>query len=144
MFWLLLALTILSLIVLIVGMAWTLVTRGETRRRSGPGVGEKFVADMMTDTPSERKRVFYTRFKGKATAVESKASFSFADIKTLVKQGQWQAVLPIILAIAGFLGLLLFGSLTIWLGIENKWVGGLIIVVALYAIIRTLLAFTRA
>jgi hypothetical protein len=42
------------------------------------------------------------------------------------------------------LGLFLFGSAAAWLGMENKLVVGLVAIVALYAIIRTVSAFARA
>ena len=49
-------------------------------------------------------------FKGEATAVEKEASFSFAEIKQQLGAGQWLRMLPVLLAIGGFLGLFLFGS----------------------------------
>ena len=52
MFVLFLALTILSLIVLIVGFIWLLASRGQTTRRSGPDVG----AEIMTGMGDGRRR----------------------------------------------------------------------------------------
>jgi hypothetical protein len=49
-------------------------------------------------------------FKGEATAVEKEASFSFAEIKQQLRAGQGLQMLPVLLAIGGFLGLFLFGS----------------------------------
>jgi hypothetical protein len=49
-----------------------------------------------------------------------------------------------LLAIGGFLGLFLFGAAAAWLGIENKLLAGLIVIVALYALIRTVSALVRA
>ena len=49
MFVLFLALTILSLIVLIVGFIWLLVSRGRTTRRSGPEVGAEIMNGMGND-----------------------------------------------------------------------------------------------
>ena len=42
--------------------------------------------------------------------VEKEVSFSFAEIKQQLRAGQWLQMLPVLLAIGGFLGLFLFGS----------------------------------
>jgi hypothetical protein len=144
MFWLFLALTILSLITLIAGMVWILTTSGQTQRRSGEEVGQEVVADMMRDDLTDDEVILGTSFKGKAVGVKREASFSFADIKAAIKEGQWQAVLPILLALGGMMGLFFFGSLTLWFTIEAKFVAGLIIAAAFYAIIRTVISFARA
>jgi hypothetical protein len=139
-----LILTGLSLLILIGGIVWTVVVSGETRRRSGPEVGAEMMGQRMARDAEGRIVAQRAFFKGKAVEVESTASFSFAEIKEGMMGGQWGQVLPILLAIAGFLGLFLFGSLSAWLGIEDKLIGGLIVIVAFYAIIRTLIAFARA
>jgi hypothetical protein len=77
-------------------------------------------------------------------SVERKASLSFAEIKQQLVAGEWLQMFPVLLAMAGLLGLFLFGSAATWLGMENKLVAGLIVIVALYAIIRTVSAFARA
>ena len=77
-------------------------------------------------------------------AVEREASFRFAEIKQQLMAGQWLDMFPVLLAIGGFLGPFLFGSVAAWLGMENKLVAGLIVFVALYALIRTVSAFVRA
>ncbi|MBN1991538.1 MAG: hypothetical protein JW953_02460 [Anaerolineae bacterium] len=144
MFWLFLGLTILSIIILIAGMVWTLATSGQTQRRNKEEVGKKMVADMMRDDLTKNEVILGTDFKGKATGLKSEATFSFADIKAAVQAGQWQSVLPILLALGGMLGLFLFGPMALWFGIESKLVAGLLMVVALYAIIRTIISFARA
>jgi len=83
-------------------------------------------------------------FEGEGVAVEKEASLSLAEIKQGLKAGQWRRMLPVLLAIEGFLGLLLFGAVSAWLGIENKLLAGLIAIVALYALVRTVMAFARA
>jgi hypothetical protein len=96
---------------------------------------------------SGHTRPQYVFFKGKAVAVERKASFSFAEIKQQLRAGEWLGMFPVLLAIGGFLGLFLFGAAAAWLGIENKLLAGLIVIVvivALYALIRTVSALVRA
>lgn len=58
--------------------------------------------------------------------------------------GDWHLVLPVLLAIKGLLGMLLFGSLTAWVAIESKLVAGLIVAAAFYATVRIALAFRSA
>ena len=144
MFILFLALTGLSVVTLIAGTVWTAVVFGQTRRRSGPEVGAEIMAERMARDSEGHVGPQYVTFKGKAVAVEREASFSFAEIKQQLMAGQWLHMFPVLLAMGGFLGLFLFGSVAAWLGIENKLVAGLIVVVALYALIRTVSAFVRA
>jgi hypothetical protein len=144
MFILFLALTGLSVVTLIVGTVWTAVFFGQTRQCSGPEVGAEMMAERMARDSEGHVKPQHVFFKGKAVAVEREASFSFAEIKQQLMAGQWLDMFPVLLAIGGFLGLFLFGSVAAWLGIENKLVAGLIVIVALYALIRTVSAFVRA
>ena len=139
-----LVLTGVSLMDLIVGTIWTAVAFGQTRRRSGPEVGAETTAERMARGTEGHTRPQYIYFEGEATAVEKEASLSLAEIKQGLKAGQWGRMVPVLLAIEGFLGLLIFGAVSAWLGIENKLLAGLIAVVALYALVRTVIAFARA
>jgi hypothetical protein len=140
----LLILTGLSVVALIVGFAWTLMISGENRRRSGPDVGAEIMAEQMMDDDGAQTVAQQTYFAGKATEMEREASISFAEIKEQVRSGRLQDVLPVLLALGGLFGLLLFGSLAAWVGLENKLVAGVIVVVAFYALVRAVLAFARA
>lgn len=144
MFILFLALTGLSVLALIVGTVWSAVAFGQTRWRSGPQVGAEIMADRIARDSEGHTRPQYVFFKGKAVAVKKEASFSFAEIKQQLMAGQWLDIFPILLAMGGFLGLFLFGAVAAWLGMENKLVAGLMVIVALYALIRTVSAFLRA
>lgn len=143
-FILFLALTGLSVVALIAGTVWTAVVFGQTRHRSGPEVGAEMMADRMARDSEMHTRPQYVFFKGKAVAVDRKASLSFAEIKQQLRAGQWLQMFPVLLAIGGFLGLFLFGAVAAWLGMENKLLAGLIVIVALYALIRMVRAFARA
>jgi hypothetical protein len=144
MFILFLALAGLSVLALIVGAAWTAIVFGQTRRRSGPEVGAEMQAERMARDSAGHVEPQYVYFKGKAVAVERKASLSFAEIKQQLMAGEWLQMFPVLLAMGGLLGLFLFGSAAAWLGMENKLMAGLIVIVALYAIIRMVSAFIRA
>ena len=136
-------LTVLSLVALIIGILWTVLTQGDTRRRTGSDVGAEIIAEQMVEETEGYVATPQTAFKGKATAVEREASFSLAEIRQQIRAGQWRQNLPVLLAIAGFLGLLIFGALTSWVAIDNKLIAGLIVVVAAYAVVRTFLAMAR-
>jgi hypothetical protein len=139
-----LVLTGLSVVALIGGTVWTAIAFGQTRRRSGPEVGAEVVAERMARHSEGHTRPQQVFFKGEAAAVEKKADFSLAEIKQQLKAGQWLQMFPVLLAMGGFLGLFLFGAASAWLGIENKLLAGLIVIVALYALIRTVIALFRA
>jgi hypothetical protein len=140
-----LILTGLSLVALVAGTALMLVRQGETRRRSGQEVGAEIMAEGMVDDDEEGAVVGQrTAFKGKAITVEREASISLADVKQQIGAGQWRQNLPALLVVGGFAGLLLFGALAVWLAIDNKLVGGLIAIVAVYALVRMVLSFARA
>jgi hypothetical protein len=144
MFILFLALTGLSVVDLIAGTIWTAVAFGRTRRRSGSEVGAEIIAERMARGSEGHTRPQYVLFEGEAVSVEKEAGFSLAEIKQRLKAGQWLQMFPVLLAIGGFLGLLFFGAVAAWLGIENKLLAGLIVVTALYALVRTVIAFARA
>ena len=144
MFILFLALTGLSVVALIVGTVWSAMVFGQTRRRSGSEVGAEAMADRMARDSEGHTRPQHVFFKGKAVAVDRKASFGFAEIKQQLRAGQWLQMFPILLAVGGFVGLFLFGAAAAWLGMENKLLAGLIVIVALYALIRMVSAVVRA
>jgi hypothetical protein len=102
------------------------------------------MAEQMDDDDDAMTIAQSSYFRGKATQVEREASSSFAEIKGYIQQGQWLEVLPILLTIGGLFGILLFGSLAALVAIENKLLGLVIVIVAVYAILRMLLAFRRA
>ena len=138
-------LTSLSVGALGAGTAWMLLQQGETHRRSGPELGAEIMAEQMDDEDEEGAvLVQRTAFKGKAVQVEREASISLADVKQQIRAGQWRENLPALLIVSGFAGLLLFGAITAWLAIDNKLVGGVIAVVAVYALVRMVLGLVRA
>jgi len=138
-----LVLTVLSLVALIVGCVWVLMTEGERQRRSGTDVGEEVVASMMEHADSGATVVKAAKFKGEAAAVGAEATFHFSDIKAAVLAGQWRQMLPILMALGGTFGLLIFGSLAVML-LWNVVIGLIFLGAALYATVKTAAAFRRA
>lgn len=134
---------ILSILALAAGFVWVLVNKGETSQRSGEDVGAEMISERLEDD-EEWSLADKTAFRGQAEVVEREASISFKDIKKQVKSGNWQEALPLLLAVGGFLGLLVFGSLALFFAIEDKLVGGLIAIVAIFTAARILIQMARA
>lgn len=136
-------LAILSLLALAAGFVWVLVNKGETSHRTGEDVGAELISERLEDD-EEWSIAEKTVFRGQAEVVEREASISFKDIKKQVKSGDWQEALPLLLAVGGFLGLLIFGSLALFFAIDDKLVGGLFAVVAIFTVARILIQMARA
>ena len=143
-----LVLTILSVVAIIVGATWAIREGGRTRQVSGPEVGAAFLADQMDQdeeldqiTVAERSA---TAFKGQATMVQTNTEISFGEIKAALNAGRLRQVLPMLLAIGGLLGLILFGSLALLFGLENRVIGAAALAIALYTIYNIARGFARA
>lgn len=137
------ALTILSILALVAGFVWVLVNKGETSMRSGEDVGAELISERLEDD-EEWTITENTAFRGQAEVVEREASISFKDVKKQVKSGNWQETLPLLLAVGGFLGLLIFGSLALFFALDDKLIGGLIAAVAIFSAARILIQMARA
>lgn len=133
----------LSLLALIVGFIWVLVSKGETSQGSGENVGAEIFNDRIEDD-DERSLVEKSAFKGQARVVSREASISFREIKIQLKTGNWRVVFPVLLALGGFLGLLTFGSLALFFALDDRLVGGLIAIVAIFSVARILFQMARA
>jgi len=150
MFLLFLCLAILSVLCLVAGIAWILAARGKVERTSGPEVGKEIMsgqmeADEVRDdgqvAVAERSAAVFT---GTGAKVEVEAETSFTELKAQLRARDWTQALPTLLAVCGLIGLILFGSLALFTGLENKLIGALILVVALYALIRVGRDYVRA
>jgi hypothetical protein len=136
-------LSILSLVVLSAGAGWMLLSSGQTSWRQGEEVGGEMIAEQM-DRDNEGSIAQWTAFKGRAVEVRSESSVSLGDVKQQIRLGQWRVALPAIMAIAGLIGLLFFGSLAAFSAIDNKLVGGLIALTGIYAVVRIAIAMVRS
>jgi hypothetical protein len=135
---------ILSLILLIVGAAWMLVGRGQTTRRSGRDVGAEIMGGLGNDLEEGISLVEKSVFVGKGTKVTREGEISFTEIKQLVRDRQWHAALPVLLAMAGMFGLIVFGALALWWKMDDKLIATLIAGVALFTMARIGWSFIRA
>ena len=148
MFVLFLALTILSLVVLIVGFIWLLTSRGRTTRRSGPEVGAEIMTGMgdgvdgvdVEAIPLVEKSVFV----GTGAQVTRDVDVSFGDIKGLIGDRQWRGALPALLAMVGLFGLIVFGVLALWVKMDDKLIATVIAAVVLFTMARIGWSFFRA
>ena len=149
MFVTLLALTILSVVAIIGGTAWTLVEGGRRRRSTGAQISPAIVDEQLTDDEDldqvSLAETSASVFKGRAVAVGAETEISFSEIKAAlrVREGR-RAALPLLLAIGGILGLVLFGALTLLVALDNKVIGEVALAMALYTIFNVAKGFARA
>jgi hypothetical protein len=136
-----LALTLFSFLLIVVGFIWVVTTSGETRHDSGEKVGAQIIGEQIGDDDSSV--VQRTTFKGKAILVEHESSFRFTEIKARISAGDYSEALPIVLASGGLLGMLTFGSLALFVGMENKVGGGMIALVAIFTALRVVVKIVR-
>ena len=139
----LIPLFIASILSLLSGAVWLLISSGRVERRDGQDAGEDLAAEIMED--SEDNAFFEkTAFHGDAKTLNAKVSFTFPQIKEEIRSGHWTTVAPLLLAVGGFLGVLLFGSLALLVAIDDKLLGAFIAVVSIVTVIRVLVAMIRA
>ena len=145
MFILFLALTILSLIVLIVGFIWLLAAQGRTTRRSGRDVGAEIMTGMGDEDEEDAiPLVEKSVFVGTGVQVTRDVDVSFGDIKGMMRDRQWRGALPALLAMAGLFGLIVFGVLALWVKMDDKLIATVIAAVVLFTMGRIGWSFLRA
>lgn len=136
-------LSALSVVALIIGFVFVLLAKGETTFREGEEVGLEIMEgeqDDDSEIPIAEKAVF----KGKAKSVGREASISFSEIKSEIRSGNWDQALPILLAVGGLLGLLFFGSIAVFLAIDNKMIGGLLAGIVIFTVFRIVYRLIKA
>jgi uncharacterized membrane protein YphA (DoxX/SURF4 family) len=140
----LLSLTVLCGILLVIGFIWLLASSGQTRRRSGAEVGAEIHAESMADEDEPTWEGSWSTFHGKASSVSIEASSSYADIKHMLKARQWRSAAPFLLAGIGLIGLLVFGSMALVLGMTEKWVAIFLFLVVVFTVSRIISSFITA
>jgi hypothetical protein len=126
-----LVLTGLSLVAMLVGAALLLGMRGRWERRSGPEVG------------AEAAGVGKGFFRGSGLGLHGEVSYSPAQVRDLVVTRKWGELTTVAVAMAGFVGVLIFGSLCLYLLIEERVIGALLVAVVLYALVRQAIWFVQ-
>jgi hypothetical protein len=152
MFTVLLVLTVAAGVDLVAGFVWLLASRGQTRRRSGPAVGAEVfgqIAEAEEDFEQEPGQVSVplaerSVFRGTGVKLEREAAMGYDEIKAALRARRWRQALPGLSILSGMTGLLAFGSLTLWVSWEDKLIGGVLVAVVFYALIRIWIGFARA
>jgi hypothetical protein len=144
MFVVFLALSIVSLIILIVGFILLLTVSGKTTRRKGRDVGAEIMSDLGEDDEEGIPVVEKSVFVGTGVTVSREADISFDEIKQAIKNRQWRDGLPALLVIVGLFGLVLFGVFALWLKLDDKLVATLIAAVVIFTVGRIGLSLIRA
>lgn len=134
----------ISLIALIIGGALILTLSGQTHSRSGPEVGAEVMSNNID--PETQGRVVAQRsfFVGQGVSVERNATVDFADVKRQLAAGNFLSLIPALLVIGGFVGIFFFGGLAVLFGTSNIVIGGAVMLVVLYILVRMGIAFIRA
>jgi hypothetical protein len=139
-----LALAILSLIALIVGFIWLLISRGRTTRRRGREAGAEIMTGLGAEDDEAIPLIEKSVFVGTGVKVTRDVEVSFGDIKEMLRDRQWRGVLPALLVIVGLFGLIVFGVLALWLKLDDKFIATVIAAVVLFTMARIGWSFFRA
>ncbi|HEY89022.1 MAG TPA: hypothetical protein G4N98_04715 [Thermoflexia bacterium] len=134
----------ISLVVLIIGGVTILILSGQTNYRSGPEVGAEIMSGQVNQFPEERVGVQRSFFVGQGAAVERHATVDFAEVKAQLVAGNCLAMIPALLVISGFVGVFFFGALAVLFGVPNIWLGGAVMLLVLYFLLRMMIDFIRA
>lgn len=144
MYYLFLAVTVLCGVLLIAGFIWMVASSGAVSRRSGDRIGAQILSDSTAEEDEGFEIGRTVAFRGKASQVSVQTSYSFSEIKSSMASGQWRQVLPAILTAGGLVGFLLFGAATLFLTLEDKFVGALMLLLVIISITRALINFMRS
>lgn len=138
----LVGLTILSGLALIVGSLWTMIFLRVNNHPNHPKEG----AITNEEPISEEEEGFNltSAYVGRAKSDGEGATINFGQIKKVVKNGHWRNTLPFLLAIFGFLGVLLFGSLALYVALDDKLLGSVVAAVAIFSVVRVAIRMIQA
>ncbi len=140
---LLVILSAICILALVGGFMWLMISSSDSTRREDGEIGREIMGEQSGgdwQSPIGQK----TAFKGKAIMVERQSTISFTELKEQIKSGHWRDVLPFLLAVGGFLGLLFFGSLALLVALDDKLIGGLIAAVGIVSVFRVLIRMVKA
>ncbi|NLE76308.1 MAG: hypothetical protein GX605_06095 [Chloroflexi bacterium] len=114
-------LTGLAAAIFVGGLVWTVIVTGQMAKGSQRGQPRPFLAH----------------------AADEEA-YGFAMAKRLAREGRWGQALPIFVAVGGFLGLLLWGSVVAWLRLDDAVFGLIGVSVAVYVLFHAVRTIGRA
>lgn len=145
MFIVFIALAIISAVSLVAGFIWMLVDDGKTRRAQGEEVGKDMIAERLA-RDDEDGALFKqgTIFRGKASSISVRTGYGFAELKELMASGHWRRALPPLMTMTGLIGLVFFGAVALMMGLEDKLVGGFLVIAMLMSVGRIAYEFIQA
>ena len=146
MFYLFAGLSALCLLALITGLTWFSFSERyahRLRRASAapaPPIDEdEEDLDDEADSPPPPRGI-----AGKSREAENTASISFAEMKQGLQTGSWRHVFAPVVGTAGLLGLFAFGSLAIWVKLDNKLAGSIFVAIAWFVVAKAIRDFVHA
>ena len=140
---LLIPLFVISLLSLLSGAIWLLAGSGRTDGRIRREV-ESDTDSELSNATNDLSSLERTAPNANADNSSSRVSYRFPDIKNEMRDGRWSTAAPLLMAVGGFLGVLLFGSLVLLVVIDDKILGSLIAVTATITVLRVTIAMIRA
>ncbi len=111
-------LLVLSVVLFVVSLAWSLAVRGKTTTRTGADIGAERMTEKMdfesgmAGRPSVRRGA---KFWGSGWAAERTAEYSWAEVKQMLRERRVVEALPPLLGMASVLGVATFGGLSMLL-----------------------------
>jgi hypothetical protein len=111
--------------------------RGKTTRRTGAEIGAEIMEEKMDRQALISGKSMIGRkafFRGKGWAVDREASFSYAEIKRNLREGNITAVLPALLVMIGLIGFAICGGLVMLFALQSKIPGLIFLAFCLYGI----------
>lgn len=141
-------LTAVSFVAALGSGIWWIVRAGQVSTRSGPDVGAEVMAGLgEEEAEGDQIQLFGASrqvFKGTGVKAEGSAEMSFKELKRLLAAGELGMALPPAMVAIGLVGTLLFGALALFIGLEDKLIGGLLAALGLFTVIRLVYDFIRA
>lgn len=141
-------LTAVSFIAALGSGIWWIVRAGQVSTRSGPDVGAEVMAGLgEEEAEGDQIQLFGASgqvFKGTGVKAEGSAEMSFKELKRLLAAGEFGVALPPAMVAIGLVGTLLFGALALFIGLEDKLIGGLLAALGFFMVIRMVYDFFRA
>lgn len=131
----LIVLLAISLVIVAVGMAWTLALKGHTTRRTGADVGAEYLEEEMARRSLRAGKTSVGRkvwFRGKGWAMEREAAISYKELKTMWRARSFGAVLPMGLLLLGMVSSIILGGLLMLTSLDNPIPGLFILAIGIY------------
>jgi len=126
----------LCLIAMITGIGVLMYRSGKVTERRGSDVGAEIMNGITEDEDELPGKTVYQKrfFKGTGYHARWEAGFSISDIKQAVAEGDWQQAWPMLATVTGLFGMLLSGAMALFLYMDDKLVGGFLLLTVVYTV----------